>query len=157
MKLSVQAAVEVPRSAEEVFDFATSCEGFPRFIHPLGPIPGIARAEMLGAAAPKPGAQRRIHMTDGSVVDEEVLAYDRPLRHRYRWLEPPAFPFSLIVRRGEGDWHFSRTGGGTRVEWDYHFDLTSPLVWPLAKALMAIFRRWMQQALLRARGVLAPS
>jgi hypothetical protein len=30
-------------------------------------------------------------------------------------------------------------------------------VWPLAKALMAIFRRWMQQALLRARGVLAPS
>ena len=157
MRLSAHADVEIPRPAEAVFDFATSCEGFPRFILPFGPIPGIARAEMLGAAEPKAGAERRIHMSDGSIVDEEVLAYDRPSRHRYRWLKPPAFPFSLIVRSGEGDWRFHAVSGGTRVEWDYAFELTSPLAWPLAAALMGIFRRWMQRALGRARSVLTAS
>ena len=154
MKLSARAAVEIPRPVGEVFDFATSCQGFPRFIHALGPIPGIARAEMVGVPAPKAGAERRIHMTDGSVVAEEVLAYDRPSRHRYRWLEPPAFPFSLIVRGGEGDWRFTAAGGGTMVEWVYAFELTSPLAWPLAAAVVVVFRRWMQRALLRARSVL---
>jgi uncharacterized protein YndB with AHSA1/START domain len=157
MRLSAHATVEIPRPAEAVFDFTTSCEGFPRFIGSFGPIPGIVRAEMLGAAAPKAGAERRIHMTDGSVVDEEVLAYDRPSRHRYRWLKPPAFPFSLIVRAGEGDWRFTPASGGTRIEWDYHFELTTPLAWPLAAALMFVFRRWMQRALLRARSVLTAS
>ena len=75
----------------------------------------------------------------------------------YRWLKPPAFPFSLIVRHGEGDWHFSAANGGTRIDWEYTFELTSPLAWPLAAAVMLIFRRWMQRALLRARSVLTAS
>jgi len=156
VKLSAHASVEIPRPAAEVFDFASSCEGFPRFIGPYGPIPGIARAEMVNGAAPKAGAERRIHMTDGSVVAEEVLAYERPSRHRYRWLKPPAFPFSLVVRSGEGDWRFAPAGGGTRVDWHYSFELTSPLAWPFAAGLVLVFRRWMQSALLRARAVLAP-
>jgi hypothetical protein len=93
-------------------------------------------------------------MTDGSVVREEVLAWERPSRHRYRWLDPPAFPFSLLVRSGEGDWRFAPADGGTRIEWVYTFELTSPLVSPLAAALMPVFRRWMQRALLCARSVL---
>ena len=157
MKLSAHAAVEIPRPVAEVFDFASSCEGLPRFIGSFGPIPGIARAEMVNGAAPKAGAERRIQMTDGSVVDEELIAYERPSRHRYRWLKPPAFPFSLVVRAGEGDWRFAPAGGGTRIDWDYTFELTSPLAWPFAAALMPVFRRWMQRALQRARAVLAPS
>ena len=53
------------RPAEAVFDFATSCEGFPRFLLAFGPIPGIVRAEMSGAAgaegrarAPRPHDRR---------------------------------------------------------------------------------------------------
>jgi len=155
VKLTTHASVEIPKPADRVFDFATSCEGFPRFIWALGPIPGISRAEMVGGQTAKAGAERRIHMTDGSVVEEELLAYDRPSRHRYRWLKPPAFPFSLIVRTGEGDWRFTAANGGTRIDWDYTFELTSAFALPLAAPLMIVFRRWMQRALLRACTVLA--
>ncbi|HSW12317.1 MAG TPA: SRPBCC family protein [Solimonas sp.] len=155
MKLTARASVEIPSPPEQVFDFATSCEGFPRFIWAYGPIPGIIRAEMRGGQPPQAGAERSIHMTDGNVIEEELLAYDRPSRHRYRWLKPPAFPFSLIVRTAEGDWRFTAANGGTRIDWDYSFELTSSFAWPFAALLMSIFRRWMQRTLLRARSVLA--
>lgn len=155
MKLSRHVSVEIPRPADQVFDFATSCEGFPRFIAAYGPIPGITRAEIVGGGTPQTGVERHIHMTDGNVVEEELLAYDRPSRHHYRWLNPPAFPFSLIVRTGEGDWRFTAANGGTRIDWTYSFELTSVFAWPLAVPLLLVFQRWMQRALLRARTVLA--
>lgn len=155
MKLTARASVEIPKPVDQVFDFATSCEGFPRFIWAFGPIPGITRAEMVGGQAPKAGAERHIYTSDGNVVEEELLAYDRPSRHRYRWLKPPAFPFSLLVRTAEGDWRFTETSGGTRIDWDYSFELTSAFVLPFAPPFMFLFRRFMQRALLRARSVLA--
>lgn len=155
MKLTARASVEIPRPADRVFDFATSCEGFPRFIWAFGPIPRITRAEMVGGQSPEAGAQRHIHMTDGNVVEEELLAYDRPSRHHYRWLKPPAFPFSLIVRTAEGDWRFTTIKGATRIEWAYSFELTSVFVWPLSMPLIFIFRHWMHRTLERARTVLA--
>jgi uncharacterized protein YndB with AHSA1/START domain len=155
MKMTKRASVQIPQPAERVFDFATSCEGFPQFIWPLGPIPGITRAEMIGGRLPEAGAERHIHMTDGNVIEEELLAYDRPSRHRYHWLKPPAFPFSLIISTGEGDWHFTAADGGTRIDWDYTFELTSPVAWPIAAPLLFLFGHWMQRALLRARTVLA--
>jgi hypothetical protein len=58
MKLSARADVLIQRPIDEVFDFATSCQDFPRFIHPFGPIPGIARAEMWASRGrgPAPSA-----------------------------------------------------------------------------------------------------
>lgn len=156
MRMTARASVQIPKAADQVFDLTTSCDGFPRFIWAYGPIPGITRAEMVGGRAPRTGAERHIHMTDGNVVEEELLVYDRPTRHRYRWLKPPAFPFSMIVRTAQGDWRFtSTTNGGTRIDWDYSFELTSALALPLAAPLMIIFRRWMRRTLLRARTVLA--
>lgn len=155
MKLTARASVEIPKPVEQVFDFATSCEGFPRFIWAYGPIPGITRAEMVDMQTPQAGAKRHIYLTDGNVVEEELLAYDRPSRHRYRWLKPPAFPFSLIVRTAQGDWRFTATDAATRIDWEYSLELTSALALPLAAPLMLVFRRWMQRTLRRARTVLA--
>jgi uncharacterized protein YndB with AHSA1/START domain len=154
MKLTARASVDIPKPADQVFDFATSCEGFPRFIWAYGPIPGITRAEMVAGQAPKAGAERHVHLTDGNVVKEQLLAYDRPSRHRYRWLHAPAFPNSLIFSAAEGDWRFTATSGGTRIDWDYHFELTSVFAL-LAAPLLLVFRLWMKRSLLRARSVLA--
>jgi uncharacterized protein YndB with AHSA1/START domain len=154
MQLATRAEIEIARSPGEVFDLAASCDGFPRFLHPLGPVPGVAGAEMLDASAPKPGARRRVRMTDGSTMDEELLAFERPTRHRYRWAHPPAPPFSLLVRGGEGDWTFSPAGDGTRIAWDYRFELTTPLVYPLAAVVVLLFRRWMAGGLGRLRTLL---
>jgi hypothetical protein len=154
MQIRVAAAVEVERPPGEVYDFAVAEASFPRLVHALGPIPGIVRVEMEGGRPLERGAHRRVTMSDGSEVLEEVLDAERPRRHRYRWLRPPAPPFNLLVRTGEGDWRFSPAGGGTRVDWTYTFDLTSPLVYPLAAAALALFRRWMQRALDRIPGEL---
>ena len=41
-------------------------------------------------------------------------------------------PFSWLVRSAGGHWRFTDQGAQTEVEWRFHFELTSPLVYPLA-------------------------
>jgi len=147
VQLAVVVSTEVDAAPERAFDFAAANEVFPRVLHAYGPIPGIASIEMLDGARLAIGSRRRVLMTDGSEILEEVLAYDRPERHRYRWMNPPKPPFSLLVSRGEGDWIFRPSGSGTRIEWTYTFDLTSPLAALPAKLVLGIFRRWMQRGL----------
>ncbi|HEY8515103.1 MAG TPA: SRPBCC family protein [Candidatus Binatia bacterium] len=147
MRIEVAAGVEVERPADEVFAFAVAPESFPRFVHALGPIPAIARIEVLDGRPNEPGARRRVTMSDGSEVLEEVLALDPPRRHAYRWISRPVAPLHLLVRGAEGEWRFAPTERGTHVNWTYTFDLTTPLVWPLAFATLQIFRLWMQRAL----------
>ena len=147
MQLEVVVSTEVDAAPERAFDFAAANEVFPRILRAYGPIPGIASIEMLDGARLAAGSRRRVLMTDGTEILEELLAYDRPQRHRYRWLNAPKPPFSLLVSRGEGDWIFRAAGSGTRIEWTYTFDLTSPLVALPAKLVLAIFKRWMQRGL----------
>jgi uncharacterized protein YndB with AHSA1/START domain len=156
MALETQAEIEIARSPEEVFDLATSCAGFPRFLLRFGPIPRVVRAELVGAAEPKPGGRRLIQMSDGSTMEEEILALDRPVRHRYRWATPPAPPFSLLVRSAEGDWTFTPTGGGTRIVWRYRFESPSRLAELAARPVIGLFRRWMSRGLANLRAILAP-
>jgi hypothetical protein len=61
---------------------------------------------------------------------EEITVQERPRAYRYRWLNPPAAPFSLMVRGAESDWTFRPAGAGTAVDWTYTFELTTPLGLP---------------------------
>ena len=86
-------------------------------------------------------------MTDGAVLEEVILAYDPPVKHRYRWTGGVKPPFSFLVRSGTGNWDFNETDGGTRSVWTYTFELTSPLAYPLALPIIWIFKGWLQQGL----------
>jgi hypothetical protein len=44
-----------------------------------------------------------------------------------------------LVRRGEALWSIAPELAGSNVRWSYRFTLTSPLVWPFAKPLLAYF------------------
>lgn len=156
MKVRVRAQVEVARPRGEVFDFATACDALPRFLRAEAPIPGIARAEMIEGAGPRRGARRRISLTDSSWLLEEILVFDRPDRHRYRWVTRPRPPFGLLVRGGEGDWTFSERDGGTLVDWQYTFELSTPLAYPLALPFASLFRRWMERGLGRVEAQMRP-
>ncbi|HVP68344.1 MAG TPA: SRPBCC family protein [Anaeromyxobacteraceae bacterium] len=149
MKVCVRAQVEVPRPRDEVFDFATSCEALPRFLKAEVPVPGIARAELIEGPRMRKGTRRRISLTDSTWLLEEIVAHERPGRHRYRWVTRPPLPFGLIVGGGEADWSFAESDGGTRVDWLYTFELSSPLAYPLALPFAALFRRWMARGLSR--------
>jgi uncharacterized protein YndB with AHSA1/START domain len=154
MALEAQAEIEIAKPVDEVFALATSCAGFPRFLLRMGPIPAVASAELVGAAEPKAGGRRRLVLGDGSTMDEEILAYERPSHHRYRWASPPAPPFSWLVRGATGDWVFSPLGSGTRVRWTYSFEPASSLAALFARPVVAIFQRWMQRGLVRLRELL---
>jgi hypothetical protein len=156
MKLSTRVEQEFARSPDEVFDLIVDPLRFPEWLKDVGPIPGVVRAEPMGEGPQKVGSKRRIETSDGGAVVEEVFALDRPRHHRYRW-EKPKFPFSLIVKSGEGDWHFHPAGRGTRVEWEYTFELTSPLMYLTAKLVVVLFRRWMRVNLARVEDVLGRS
>ena len=147
MKLQTHAEVVISKSPEAVFDFSTADRIFEKVLRPLGPIPGIVNVEVEGGGPQVTGSKRRVTMTDKSFLGEEVLLLERPREHRYRWLNRPAPPFSFLVKGGEACWTFHAEGTGTRVLWDYTFDLTSPLAYPAMLLVTIFFRRWMQQGL----------
>lgn len=86
-------------------------------------------------------------MTDGTVLEEVILAYEPPTKHSYRWEGGAKFPFSLLVRSGTGTWHFTEAEGGTQIVWSYTFELTSPLAYPFALPIVHFFKGWLQQGL----------
>lgn len=152
MEIHTEARVDVHCPRSEVFALATATANLPRFFRGRGPVPAIERAEMLDGATPAAGAVRRIHNSDGSAVDEEIRAFEPGRRHTYRLVRGIRFPFSALVRWGEGDWTFDDLPEGTRVVWRYRFALTTPLVYPLAAAVIhGFFQRAMQDALERLR------
>ena len=110
MQISARAEEHVPRPPEHVFDFATACETFPKVLLPLGPVAGIAHADLLDGAPLRTGARRRIVLTDGSIIDEQILAFERPRRHRYRWLNPPPAPRPRRAGRPKSKSKASRAG-----------------------------------------------
>ncbi|HTE55923.1 MAG TPA: SRPBCC family protein [Kofleriaceae bacterium] len=157
MRLRTRAAVTIRRPRAEVYDFAVANQTLARTLQKYGPIPGIERAEMTSSGGLTAGAERRVSMSDGSVIEEEILEADRPRVHRYRWVRGLRPPFSLIVRTGEACWTFSDAeGGGTDVEWLYIFQLRSLFAVPAAAPVLLLFRRWMQRGLDRIRADLSP-
>lgn len=154
MKLTTQASVQVPGPPEQAFDMTTRLDGFSRFLAPFGPIPGVRGARIEGGGALSTGARRLVSMSDGTVMDEEILELERPRVHRYRWSKGTRPPFSWLVRSGEGAFTFTPEANGTRVDWQYTFELTSAVAAPLAALVIALFRRWMVQGLSRFREVM---
>lgn len=145
MKLDSKASVEIGRPREQVFDIAVDAKKLPAIMKRVGPIPGVSSVDMEGEL--RAGARRKANMSDGSVMGEEITVLERPRAYAYRWLNKPAAPFSLLVRGADSDWNFAETPGGSRVDWTYTFELTSPLAAPLAWAAIQLFGRWMRAAL----------
>ena len=147
MEIKTSASVQVPREVGAVFDFATDPRRISTFMKPKAPIPGVDGVTVEGDGVSRPGARRRVAMSDGSVMGEEVLTLDRPRAHAYRWLNPPKAPFSWLVKGASAEWTFAPEGGGTRVDWVYTFELTSALAYPFAALVVKLFQGWMSQAL----------
>lgn len=152
MKVWTEAHVEIARPAEAVFDHAVDPLKMPGLFVGYGPIPGIREVEIEGGGPPRAGVLRRVTNSDGSVVEEELVALARPHRQAYRLLRGFRPPFSWLVRAGEGEWTFTSTDSGTEVSWRFGFELTTSLAWPLASVLLhTAFRAAMRRCLLRLR------
>jgi len=151
MNVTSSASITIPRARESVFELSTKNETYERALLPYGPVAGVAESKLLEGRALQRGARREIKLTDGAVLTEEILEHDVPTRHRYKWTSGLKPPFAWLVRSGEGTWTFSEVAEGTRIDWGYVFELRSPLAYPIAVPIIALFRRWQEKSLARVR------
>lgn len=148
MLVKTNALVEVSASPEVVFDFVASLSNVPKSFRGYGPIPAIIQAEMADGGEMREGGVRQIKHSDGSVIDEEIITFNQPERQTYRLVRGFEFPISLLIESGGGDWKFTATPKGTRIDWEFYFMLTSPLFYPVGLLLVQVFMQTaMQQCL----------
>lgn len=154
MKVTLSERIEIEKPPQAVFDAAAAdYAGFAAVFPGYGLIPGINKIELESGARLEEGSIRLIHNSDGSVLRERVEVLRRPSAHVYV-LSGFVLPFSLLVREATGSWVFEAAGQGTRVVWNYDFELTSFLAWPVAAPVILIFFRGAMRrclGLIRAR------
>jgi len=134
---------------EAVYALSLDAERFPALFTGFGPIPGLRKIVLNGPLAV--GATRDLEDNAGVVLKERIDALEPGRRHAYTLsgLQPP---LAWLARAGHADWHFVPSNEGTRVVWTYDFELTSPLVLPLAWPLLQGF---MRTAMLRCLDAMA--
>jgi hypothetical protein len=135
MELSTEARIVVDRDLESVYAYVTNVNRLGEWVRRRGLIPGVERGTVVGGGRTEVGALRRLHMTDGSTLNEEILEMAPPRLFRYQ-LTGFGVPFRWLVRHAEGRWSFDPEGSGTRVTWRFTATLRSPAVLPLALPLV---------------------
>src|SRR4051812_11711311 len=124
--LRIREATLIDSDSQCVFDHAImDVNVLAKTVDRIGPLPGVARAVVVGGDSLAVGSNRRVQLTDGSVLNEEIIALDPPSRMAYRQMTGFGFPFSMLVRGAEGQYILTPSGKGTALAWDVRFDLTS--------------------------------
>jgi uncharacterized protein YndB with AHSA1/START domain len=127
--VTVTRSIDAP--PEGVFDLLADHARYGRFR-------GIRRAELLRDGEPPPngvGALRRV-IVGPLRFDEEVTAFERPLRLDYLIFEINA-PFE----HEGGTIRLTKENGGTRAEWSTTFGVPTPLVGGVQERLWALALR----------------
>ena len=127
MVIDLIARLTLAAAPATVFALTLDALRFPTLFRGFGPIPALTRISLHAAPA-----------VDGGRMTECITALEPGHRHAYS-LSGFRPPLSWLVRAGHADWQFTANGDGTTVVWRYRFELTTPLVWPLAAPLLKIF------------------
>lgn len=151
MELNAEARVTIARPREQVWAVVVDVETIPRVWKGRGAIPGTLKAEVVGGGPLTLDGVRRVHNTDGSVVDERIVELTVPSRQAYVLEKGLKVPFTLLVKKARGEWTLTESGGSTELVWLYRFFLTTPLVAPLARGVARSFGKAMQQGLDRLK------
>ncbi len=147
MDIQTGAVIEIDRDREAVWKMATGVDALPDIIRALGPIPGIRKAYVIGGGETRLGAVRRLVMTDGTPLDEEITTFEAPRKLAYT-LKGFRGPLAAITERCEGQWVFSPLGNGTRVSWTFTAHLRSPVLAPAGLLVLKVFmKRAMESSL----------
>ncbi len=146
---TVTIAETIDAPIEAVFDFVVAEDVLPKVLLGYGPLPRVVHTSDLHSSWEEPGVHRTVHLADGSTAREEVTDFRRPHYFAYNVSQ---FTFALrhLATEGRGQWRFTRTADGTRVEWIYTFTARSPLTYPLLLAVAQWLWRGYMRVGLRA-------
>lgn len=139
MRIKTKASIHINAPREKVWEYVSNLENLPQYFFGWGPLPGIKKVEIItGDKTMAVGMKQRTTTTDGRVIEENILTVRKPEYFDYK-LKGFGFPFDLFVREGGGSWTFVPNDKGTTVTWNYYFNLTSPLVYPIGVLLVQFF------------------
>ncbi len=117
---SAVAEARVRAPIDEVFAVVSTADPaawYPRF----GPLPAVIRVTERTAPFDRLGATRRLHLSDGGHVREEVTVVQAPTEHSYR-LTGFEKLFGRLVESALAEWTFhDEAPDATRIRWTYSF------------------------------------
>ncbi len=149
MDMHVAVTVGCAAPPEDLFRHAvTDLETLHRGVRRCGPLPGVASAEVVEGSSLRVGAVRRVHLTDGSILNEGIVEMAAPSTMSYRQLTPYRFPLSLLAKSAQGRYTFTPTGAGTTMTWEATIHLRSPLAYPIMACVRQLFLRRMMSGFL---------
>ncbi len=111
-------------------------------------LPPIREVRDQTGAWSEVGETRRIVLSDGGTMREQLVAVDAPHSFGYE-LTGLTGPLALLARRVEGRWAFDAAGGGTRVTWSWQVHPRTPLALPAVLALRLMWRGYARLGLQR--------
>lgn len=117
-----------------------------------GPIPGVTRVELVGGEKIAIGVVRKVFLTNGGELNEQVTALEQAgtsYRMAYEQLTAFPFPFSLISKAARGEYLAEPRSNGTLFTWKAWHTLTSPIVIPAALATRVLYAHPMMQEYLK--------
>lgn len=126
-----------------------------------GPIPAVLRTSGQTGPWDVAGSARQVHLADGSVVAEEILASDpthgaAPAGGRARFAYRVAGftgPMAALTGEAFGEWTFVEAAPArTQITWRYTFVPRSPFAAPLLSLIITTFwRAYMRQGIENVR------
>lgn len=150
MPITVLASVKLPLSIDSAFALAAGrTDNLSRFFTGYSPfIPAITRAALVNHTdPPAAGTLRDVDLSDGSKIQERVLAFDPPRLHRYEMARMNKLQ-RLICTNMVSEWRFDSDGpNASRIEWEYTIHNRSGLASIIARPVAWSFQRAMQTCL----------
>lgn len=140
------ASTTVDAAPDDVFAFVVAEDTPAKVMLRVGPVPTYVKGEVKDGPWDHAGAWRTVTLDDGGTAREEITALEPPARFAYA-LSEFSPPFGRLVRGATGEWGFTSTGDGTRIDWSYTFVASWPLlpaVWVFSRVF---YRRYMRRAL----------
>ncbi len=127
----------VPQDIKTTYDWVVAINGPSKFILKTGPVPGFKSYKLLEGDWKHAGDQRKVTLTDDSVITEQIKTITRPTYFDFEISDIQSPMLSKILARGLGRWWFESTpSGGTHVTWSHAFQPTNPLLAPLLWVFM---------------------
>lgn len=120
----------------------------------IGPLPAVSRVELIGGNKIRVGIIRRVHLSNGGFLNEEITALEEgPVWVlRYRQLTGFPFPLSLFSRSAQGEYRCESISGKSKFTWEATHTLTTPAVLPLVYFLRLLFVHPMMKNFIKAIG-----
>lgn len=129
MQIQTNAQVTVNAGIEAVFDASTDCQNLPKFFTGYKGIPAIVSAKTIDGLPLHEGSIRIVDNSDGSSIEEAIVSLKRPDTQEYKLVKGFKPPFSWLVRTASGKWSYETLEAGTRVTWNFYFEIPNILAY----------------------------